>query len=65
MPLPGLKKADIPQAAKAKGIPPSHHCQYFEKSENRPLMTIQRNIPRNMAHVADKLLPPMRGTGRL
>src|SRR4030042_3448311 len=49
MPLPGLKKADIPQAAKARGIPQSHHFQYFVNSENRPLAIIQSTIPRNMA----------------
>src|SRR4030042_614371 len=47
MPLPGLKKADIPQAAKARGIPQNHHFQYLVNSENRPLAIIQSTIPTN------------------
>src|SRR4030066_152373 len=47
MPLPGLKKADIPQAAKARGIPQSHHFQYLVNTENRPLAIIESTIPTN------------------
>ena len=54
-PLPGLKKANIPQAAKAKGIPPSHHFQYLVKSENCPLTIIQITTPVNMAVKANPI----------
>src|SRR4030042_2559404 len=55
-PMPGLKKANIPQAAKAKEMPPSHHCQYLENSENRPLAIIQMTTPRNTT-VKSKPIP--------
>ena len=55
-PLPGLKKAAIPQTAKAKGIPLSHHFQYLVNSENRPLTIIQMTITRNAA-VKSKPIP--------
>src|SRR4030042_6192654 len=55
MPRPGRKKAGIPQAVKARGMPQSHHFQYFVNSENRPLAIIQSTIPRNTAVKANPI----------
>lgn len=62
MPLPGAKKADSPQAAKAKEIPPSHQFQYFVTSENCPRQIIQIIIPKAMAIKAN---PIPRSSSRL